>query len=205
MLIFKNNINPLYFIHIPRTAGRYLRELFRNNNEYTVTDIEYSELFHGKQIPHLQYPLYNEFTNYGKINQFTIVRNPIDRFISMFCAVILKEKYIFNQNKVLNNKNLLFNFIEDTMSNLSFSSNWFLPQHHFINHSCKIWKLEDGFNDKFYKWMKSNFKVEFKIKNINKNQHRVEYDFYKKIKLNKKTKEFIKEFYKYDYKLLDYK
>jgi hypothetical protein len=123
----------------------------------------------------------------------------------MFCAVILKEKYIFNQNKVLNNKNLLFNFIEDTMSNLSFSSNWFLPQHHFINHSCKIWKLEDGFNDKFYKWMKSNFKVEFKIKNINKNQHRVEYDFYKKIKLNKKTKEFIKEFYKYDYKLLDYK
>ena len=53
--------------------------------------------------------------------------------------------------------------------------------------------------------MESNFKVKFKIKNINKNKYSTEYDFYKKIKLNKKTIRYIKEFYKHDYKLLNYK
>jgi hypothetical protein len=203
MLIFKNNIDPLYFIHIPRTAGRYLRELFVNN-EYIINHCNFGELLYGKEIPHLQYPFYSKFTNYGKINQFTIVRNPVDRFISMFCANLIKDNLILNK-KMLNNKFLLFKFLENNINYVNFNTNWFLPQHHFINYNCKIWKLENGLDNKFYKWMESNFKVKFKIKNINKNKYSTEYDFYKKIKLNKKTKEFIKEFYKHDYKLLDYK
>jgi len=202
MLIFKNNIKPLYFIHIPRTAGRYLRELFVKN-KYIVNHCNFAEFFYGKEIPHLQYPFYSKFTHYGKINQFTIVRNPIDRFISMFCANLIRCNITLNK-KMLNNKFLLFKYLEDNINNINFSTNWFLPQHHFINHNCKIWKLEDGLDNKFYKWMKSNFKIEFKIKNISE-YPKDKYDFYKKIKLNKKTKEFIKEFYKYDYKLLNYK
>jgi hypothetical protein len=203
MLIFKKNTKPLYFVHIPRTGGRYLKELFINN-KYIISHDFFSDYFYGKEVPHLQYPFYGKFTNYGKINQFTIVRDPIDRFVSMFCANLIIHNITLNK-KILTNKSLLFKFLEDNINKINFKSNWFLPQHHFINCNCKIWKLEEGLDNKFYEWMKFNFKIILKIKNINKNMYLQKYDFYKKIKLNKKTKEFIKEFYKYDYKLLDYK
>ncbi len=201
MLIFKNNINPLYFIHIPRTAGRYLRELFVKNN-YIVNHVNFNEYYCNIEIPHLQYPYYNKFTNYGKINQFTIVRNPVDRFISMFCSVVLKNNLLIDENKILNNKSLLFEFIENNINKINPHTNWFLPQHHFLNHKCKIWKIEKGIDNKFFKWMKVNFKVELNIKNVD--YPKAKYDFYKKKKLSKKTIKYIKEFYKHDYKLLGY-
>jgi hypothetical protein len=206
MLIFKNNIDPLYFIHIPRTGGRYIRDLFWKNN-FLINFYRHDEHFMGKEIPHLHYPFYNKFTNFGKIPQFTIVRNPITRFISTFFASIKKDDLNIDVNEIFQSKNNFEKFIFQQLSKINYHTNWFLPQVNFINSSCKIWKFENGLDNKFYKWMESNFKVKFKIKNINKSKYSIvtEYDFYKKIKLNKKTKEFIKEFYKHDYKLLNYK
>jgi len=203
MLIYHKDIDPLYFIHIPRTGGRYLRELFINN-QYIVNHWHFGEYHNNIVVPHLQYPYYSKFTNYGKIKQFTLIRNPIDRFVSMFCAGIIKDNHTLDKNKILNNKRLLFEFIENNINSLNSHTNWFLPQHHFINYNCKIWKLEDGLDNNFYKWMEINFKVKFKIKNIY-NNYSTKYDVYKKIKLSKKTIGYIKEFYKHDYKLLGYK
>jgi hypothetical protein len=203
MLIYHKDIDPLYFIHIPRTGGRYLRELFIKN-QYIVNHWNFNEYFFNKVVPHLQYPYYSKFTNYGKIKQFTLVRNPVDRFVSMFCAGIIKDKLVLNKNKILNNKNLLFEFIENNINNINSHTNWFLPQHHFLNNNCKIWKIENGLGNKFYKWMETSFKIKFKNKDI-RNNYKTDYDFNKKIKLGKKTIEYIKEFYKHDYKLLDYK
>jgi len=200
VLILKKNTKPLYFVHIPRTGGRYLRELFFKNN-YILNHWNFNERYRNIEVPHLQYPYYNKFTHHGKIEQFTIVRNPVDRFISMFFAGIVKDNINVDKNKILNNKNFLFEYIEKNIFSNS-HSNWFLPQHHFINHNCKIWKIENGLDYKFFKWIKVNFNINLKIKKV---EYRVNYDFYKKNKLNKKTINYIKEFYKNDYKLLGYK
>jgi hypothetical protein len=90
MLISKKNIKPLYFVHIPRTGGRYIRDLFENNN-FLLNFYDFREYFMNKEIPHLHYPLYSKFTNYGEIPQFTIVRNPLNRFISMFFFIYEKR------------------------------------------------------------------------------------------------------------------
>ena len=203
MLIFKEKINPLYFVHIPRTGGRYLRELFLKNN-YIVNHWRFDEYHNNIVVPHLQYPYYSKFTNHGKIKQFTLVRNPGDRFVSMFCSGIVKDNLLIDEDKILNNKSLLFEFIENNINNLNSHTNWFLPQHHFLNNNCKIWKIENGLGKKFYKWMETSFKIKFKSKTI-VNNYKTDYDFNKKIKLNKKTIGYIKEFYKHDYKLLSYK
>jgi hypothetical protein len=122
----------------------------------------------------------------------------------MFYSVILKDNLLIDEVKILNNKSLLFEFIENNINNLNLHTNWFLPQHHFLNNNCKIWKIENGLENKFYRWMKKNFKI--KLKTIDKNiNYKTNYDLYEKIKLSKKTIEYIKEFYKNDYKLLDYK
>ena len=205
MLIFKKNIKPLYFVHIPRTGGRYLRELFIKN-KFTVNFHNHNEYCYGKEIPHLNFPYYLKFSNYGSIPQFTVVRHPITRFISLLSSSIKKDNTNINIEEILNNKNLFFNFINKQILETNFNTNWFLPQVYFINSNCKIWKYENGFEKPFFKWLKKEFNINLKNKKIPLNSRiKLHYDFSKKIKLNKQTIKYIKEFYKHDYKLLDYK
>ena len=49
MLIHHKDIDPVYFIHIPRTGGRYLRELFIKNKymlgeEFSMLDVAIAPL-----------------------------------------------------------------------------------------------------------------------------------------------------------------
>jgi hypothetical protein len=202
MLIFKTKTKPLYFIHIPRTGGRYIRDLFLNNN-FLINFYRYDEHFMGKEIPHLHYPFYNKFTNFGKIPQFTIVRNPVTRFISTFFASIKKDYLNINVNEIFENKNNFEKFMFQQFSEINYNTNWFLPQVNFINSSCKIWKFEDGFGVDFFKWLKKNFKIE--IKDNGFEYKKLHYDFYKKNKLPNKSIDLIKNFYKQDFKLFKYK
>jgi hypothetical protein len=202
MLILKKKIKPLYFIHIPRTGGRYIRDLFWNNN-FLLNFYRYEETFMGKEIPHLHYPFYNKFTHFGKIPQFTIVRNPITRFISMFYSSILKDNLSINVDEIFKNKNNFEKFIFQQITQINYHTNWFLPQVNFINSSCKIWKLENGFGTNFFKWLKKNFKIE--IKNNVFEYKKLDYDFYKKNKLPNKSIDLIKNFYKQDFQVFKYK
>ena len=202
MLIFKKNIKPLYFVHIPRTGGRYLRDLFWNNN-FLLNFYEYNQHFIDKEIPHLHYPFYNKFTNYGQIPQFTIIRNPIDRFISMFYSSIVKDKLCINVDKIFKNKSNFERFIFEQITQINYCTNWFLPQVNFINSSCKIWKFEDGFGVNFFKWLKKNFKI--KIKNNVFDYQKLNYDFCKKNKLPNNSIDLIKNFYKLDFITFKYK
>lgn len=202
MLIFKKNIKPLYFVHIPRTGGRYIRDLFWNNN-FLLNFYGYNEHFMGKEIPHLHYPFYNKFTNYGQIPQFTIIRNPIDRFISMFYSSILKDNLNINVNEIFKNKNNFEKFIFQQITQINYHTNWFLPQVNFINSSCKIWKFESGFGINFYKWLEKNFNI--KIKNNSFKYDKLNYDFYKKNKLPKKSMNLIRNFYKQDFATFKYR
>ena len=80
----------IYYLHIPRTSGIYIRNnvvphlissgvphFFSNRSEIHISNIENSKLvgghFGNMPIPYMKNP-----------EVFTIVRNPIDRFISYF-------------------------------------------------------------------------------------------------------------------------
>lgn len=203
MLILKKKLKPIYFIHIPRTGGRFLRELLSVNN-YILNFSNFAHKFLNKEVPHLHYPYYHYFNNYNNISQFLIVRNPIDRFMSMFNASIIKDDLNVNIDKILNNKKLFYKYIHEQITTINYHTNWFLPQYFFINSKCKIWKYENGLGLDFFKWLKKEFKININEKNI-VNDYKQKYDDYKKIKINKKTKLFIKEYYQLDFKLFNYK
>jgi hypothetical protein len=204
MLILKKNNNPIFFIHIPRTGGRYLRELFIKN-KFIVNFWKHNEYFYNKEIPHLNFPYYLKFSNNGIIPQFTIVRNPITRFISLLSSSIKKDNIKINIEEVLNDETLLFNFLNKQILETNFKTNWFLPQYFFINPKCKIWKYENGFNLNFFTWLKKEFKIKIENKKIIETNFKTDYDNYKKIKISKKTNFYLKKYYQLDYKIFNYK
>ena len=78
----KNKTDYLYFIHIPRTAGRYINSLFKQNDyELRYDDFTKIDRTTNREIPHLHKPHYRRY-NVNRAPIFCIVRNPIDRFIS---------------------------------------------------------------------------------------------------------------------------
>jgi len=201
MLICKKNLKPLFYIHIPRTGGRYVKNLFEKN-EFEVSLYEFDNFFEGKEIPHLHYPYYNKFTNNEKIPQFTIVRNPIDRFISILCASSKKDKYNLDIEKIFYNEESFFNFVNYHIIYTSNRTNWFLPQIYFIGPNCKIWRFEKGLNENFFNWLKVNYEIDIFFKEVI--YQKDYYDLYEKIKLKNNFVNLIKKYYLFDFKILDY-
>lgn len=187
----------IYFIHVPRTGGRFIRDSLIKNN-YNVQLYFYNVFYKGKEIPHLTYPEYEQFLNYTPLKNFAIVREPVDRFISM-----IKHGVTFNEEKI----NKMFRTEEDfnqTINReiLTSSSNWFVPQINFINYHTKIWKFEDGFSNKFFDWLEYNFNFKFDNKNIKFTPKY--YDEKIRIHIRPEQEDLIKEYYFKDYKILDY-
>jgi len=186
----------VHFIHIPRTGGRFLRDSLLLNN-YPITHIDFKKYFKEKEVPHLTYPEYEQHTYYKYTEKFCIVRDPLDRFISMISDTwILNEKKI---DKMFKDQNY-FNEIIDQIC-LQNESNWFVPQINFINYKTKIWKFEDKLDEKFINWLADNFNIKITIKAnklqwVNSNTN--------KITLNNKQIGYIKDYYYKDYKILNY-
>jgi hypothetical protein len=185
----------IYFIHVPRTGGRFIRDSLIKNN-YNVQLYFYNVFYKGKEIPHLTYPEYEQFLNYTPLKNFAIVREPVDRFISM-----IKHGVTFNEEKI----NKMFRTEEDfnqTINReiLTSSSNWFVPQINFINYHTKIWKFEDGFGKKWIEWMMNNFEIKILEFPIKQQDNYVVDNF----SLNKEKIQYIKNYYYKDYKLLNY-
>jgi len=185
----------IYFIHVPRTGGRFIRDSLIKNN-YNVQLYFYNTFYKGKEIPHLTYPEYEQFLNYKPLKNFAIVREPVDRFISM-----IKHGVTFNEEKI----NKMFRTEEDFNQTINqeiliSSSNWFVPQINFINYHTKIWKFEDGFGKKWIEWMMNNFEIKILELPMKQQDNYVTDNF----SLNEKKIQYIKNYYYKDYKLLNY-
>ena len=99
MLINKS----IYFVHIPRTGGRYIKELIKFNNHICILG-DYVQ-WNNKEVSHLCFPDYEVFLNFLECQKFTVVRNPIDRFVSAINSdVRLNEQTI---DKMLMNQESL--------------------------------------------------------------------------------------------------
>lgn len=201
MAIFTQKNNSCYFIHIPRTGGRYVTSLFENSDDMKCKYHEvHKEWFNDIDCTHLQYPLYNLFLNVKDIPHITIVRNPFDKFNS--CISFMHKVYNTDYNNILSSYDSFSEFVTNEINDISYHNNWFLHQSDFISSKTHYWKYEWGFGKKFKNWIFDKTKIEIDLKEVE--YEKFEGDINKKYKLNKRVRGYVKKFYKNDYKNFNY-
>ena len=181
------------FIHIPRTAGRFLEENFVENG-FEAEQISW-KIVEGIEVAHFHNELYmKHFDDLGSIPHFTIVRNPIDRFFS--CSIFLKRMYGNDIQEAMEDPVMFHSMLENFP--LTQAVNWFRPQVDFLTDDTNIWKFEDGFGEDFSEWLSGLLGVKFvvneinpdNVKNINRQKLNLEYleSDHQKRKLDKTAK-----------------
>lgn len=202
MAIFTQGNNSCYFIHIPRTGGRYVTSLFENSENIKCMHHKiHTDRIHNIDITHLHYPLYDHYLGVEKIPHITIVRNPYTKF----CSCIKNMHYIhnFDYNDILSDWKSFYKFVNTEIEFTSYHNNWFLPQNRFISPDTHIWKYEWGFGENFKKWVFNKTKISIKIQNVNYDKfqnEKTESDY----NITSKSIRHIKKFYKQDYQQLKY-
>lgn len=161
MHFYKNNLN-FYFVHIPRTGGRYVKKLLLLNKFKSNFNCEGHVKYKGIEIMHLQHELLIDFHIYKQSKKFTIVRNPLSRFISA-TNIDLNLNPFFKCK--LNTVNQVLDYITYQQNGGSFHNNWFKPQYEFISEDCLVWKFENGFNKNFKTFLLD--KLNININNYN--------------------------------------
>ena len=158
----------VFFAHIPRTAGRYVEANFLWRNNFTWDELPLDTgngvmtTLHGAEIAHWHKDIYEEHLNVKDIPNFSIVRNPIDRFISG--SIYLKRLYGNDSQELFEDPNLFFSMIANIEAmDPSFSANWFMPQVEFMTDRTKIWKFEDSMGDNFVEWLGDLIGVKLKF------------------------------------------
>ena len=158
----------VFFAHIPRTAGRYVEANFLWRNNFTWDELPLDTgngvmtTLHGAEIAHWHKDIYEEHLNVKDVPNFSIVRNPVDRFISG--SVYLKRLYGNDSQELFEDENLFFSMIANIpMMDPSFSANWFRSQIDFMTDRTKIWKYEDGMGDNFVSWLSGIIGVDLKF------------------------------------------
>lgn len=198
MTIFNQNNNKCYFIHIPRTGGRFVSSLFENSKD---VDYEYND-YSSKQTPHLQYPLYNEFLDICDMPHITVVRNPYDKFLSSIR--MMNQLHQIDYNEVLNSYENFLEFVNYEIELGSQENRWFLPQHNFISSKTYFWKYEWGFGENFRDWIYKKTKIKINLTEVDYEKHSLETPERYNYKLNKNIKHYVKRYYKEDYKKFKY-
>lgn len=147
------------FIHIPRTAGRFLEENFK----YNGFQVEYKiwNSIDGIEVAHFHRELYEKYLDVKGIPHITIVRNPIDRFFS--ASIFLKRMYGECQEEM--EDLMMFYSMLDNFP-LPEGLNWFRSQLDFISKETNVWRFEDGFGIDFNNWMSQILGVEFQVKDV---------------------------------------
>ena len=155
------------FIHIPRTAGRFLEENFVENG-FEAEQIIWKSV-DGIEIAHFHNELYmKHFDDLGSIPHFTIVRNPIDRFFS--CSIFLKRMYGNDIQQAMEDPVMFHSMLENFP--LTQAVNWFRPQVDFLTDDTNIWKFEDGFGEDFSEWLSEIVGAKIEIKELTKDYTR---------------------------------
>lgn len=205
MALFKKDDVSIYHPHIPRTGGRYVTELFDLNN-FQVFHRGFEHTVRGIEVPHLHYPLYNFLEEVPDAKKILIVRNPYDRFISSIKTQYFVRSYPSSFFDMISDKDWLFSFLDYEREVDSYITNWFRPQHEYIEKSTLIYKFEDGLDQNFTNWIKANLNIEFNHYN------NISYDISDQeqcanklnVSINPIVRQHIQEYYHEDYSNLNY-
>ena len=205
MPIFRKEKNELYYVHIPRTSGRYIKELFLFNDY----EVEFDDTFDTYRVndivpAHLHYPFYNYYLSADNFPNFTIIRNPIDKIWSAL-DISYKRHKKENFLKDLENKSFFFDYIDYERSHESYHNNWFMPQINFVSHKTYIYKFENGINQNFISWINKRIGLNLKLLEEKRYSRMREEILYKeKNQITRKIKNNIKEYYIEDFRKLGY-
>ena len=186
----------LIFIHIPKNAGTSIIEAMGVENIFMDKTIEeYKEH-------------YDEY--WDKYKKFTVVRDPIDRFISAYKFARMKESGWFSatgeeglekhHHYDLCNSTDINGYVDYVYKNHKEFNRWIVPQTFLL--SDKEGNIEIDFFVRFENLQEDLSKID--IESIQKlNSSKIEDD--KVIQLTKKSKIKLYNIYDIDYKNFDYK
>ena len=148
----------VFFAHIPRTAGRYVEAnlLWKNDCDWDEINLDTGlgvmTMMHGAEIAHWHKEIYEEHLDVKDIPNFSIIRNPFDKFISG--SVYLKRLYGNDCQELFEDENLFFSMLANIPTlDPNFSANWFKSQVDFMTDRTHIWKYEDGMGENFVSWL----------------------------------------------------
>lgn len=195
----------IYFIHIPRTGGRFVKKIF-DKNDFQIFHNNYDQSIYGISQQHLHYPLYEWLEGVLELNTFTIIRDPFERFCSATHCIIHELYSAEEINNIVENletKSGLENFIGYHSAITRYNSNWFRHQKQFVSSNTKIYRYENGLNENLINWINSRFKIKLVYKPFSYDGSDVELKM-NILKENKKIESLIKDFYKEDYDFFDY-
>ena len=183
------------FVHIPRTAGRFLTENFKSNG-FELEDSFIWESVDGIEPAHFHRELYQKYLNADGIEHISIVRKPVDRVIST--SIFLTRMYGDDIQEAMEDPMMFSSMIQNFP--LSEGVNWFRPQMDFISDETRLWKLEDGFGEDFEQWLGEVLEMEIEIKKVPYKKLTTDED--NKLKKSAKLIDNITLLYKRDYEHL---
>ena len=192
---YPNPTKRFLFVHIPRTAGRFLEENIEENG-FEPEQVIWKSV-DGIEVAHFHNELYlKHFDDLGSIPHFTVVRNPIDRFFS--CSIFLKRMYGDDIQEAMEDPMMFHSMLENFP--LTQAVNWFRPQVDFLTDDTNIWKFEDGFGTDFDEWMSEILGVEYETKDVP--YDKLDTDETKKLEKSAKLVNNIMSLYRKDYEYL---
>ena len=195
VVTYPNPTKRFLFVHIPRTAGRFLEENFKENG-FEPEQILWKSV-DGIEIAHFHNELYiKHFDDLGSIPHFTVVRNPVDRFMS--CSIFLTRMYGDDIQEAMEDPMMFSSMLQNFP--LTQAINWFRPQIDFLTDDTNIWKFEDGFGSDFDEWMSEILGVEYTTKDVQ--YEKLAYGETKKLEKTAKLVNNIMSLYRKDYEYL---
>ena len=195
VVTYPNPTKRFLFVHIPRTAGRFLEENFKENG-FEAEQILW-KIVDGIEVAHFHNELYlKHFDDLGSIPHFTIVRNPVDRFMS--CSIFLTRMYGDDIQEAMEDPMMFGSMLQNFP--LTQAVNWFRPQIDFLTDDTNIWKFEDGFGSDFDEWVSEIVGVEYTTKDVP--YEKLAYGETKKLEKTDKLVNNIMSLYRKDYEYL---
>ena len=183
------------YVHIPRTAGRFLEEnILHNGFECEQKKIWKSVC--NTEIAHFHKDLYSRYLDCRSIPHITVVRDPVDRFFS--ASIFLTRMYGDDIEPLLENENTFYSMIENFP--LPEAVNWFRPQVDFIGELTHIWWYENKLEGDFSDWMSDILKVDFRVKDLEYPKLTTNED--RKVERRPRIVQNVKNLYRKDYKML---
>tara|TARA_R100001594_G_scaffold31529_1_gene58772 strand:- start:335 stop:937 length:603 start_codon:yes stop_codon:yes gene_type:complete len=179
------------FVHIPRTAGRFLEENFKENG-FELEQGYIWDSVDGIEVAHFHRELYEKHLDVEGIPHIAIIRNPINRFFS--ASSWLKRMYGEDIQEAMEDP-IMFSMMLNNFP-LPEAVNWYRPQVDFISDKTYLWRFEDGFKEKFSEWISNILGVSFRIHDVP--YEKLSYDESNRLERTDKLIDNIKSLYRKD-------
>ena len=206
MAFFYQGDKPCYFIHVPRTGGRYVSSLFENTDGVECHHHQIGvEQLNNVDITHLSWPDFEQINSSIKESpHITVVRNPYDKIFSSIQNMY--RVHGVDYDSLLKDEFECYKLLFEEIISRSKHNNWFLPQYKFMSPKTHVWKYESGFGEDFRTWVQEKTGIEL-------NDLEVDYekisgegeDEGEPLVLSDESRKNIENFYHKDYETFDYR